>query len=133
MKKSLLLNALLAFTLVSCACHNKHASSYSALMLVRNNTDKKASCSFKSLKGTIVFHIKYKANESLVYTCSIDDGKVTVYYDTENGDKTELFTATPEEKINDSITMEKDEYLYILFVTDGECKSGSFSIEAKTL
>ena len=28
---------------------------------------------------------------------------------------------------------DKDEYLYILFVTDGECKSGSFSIEAKTL
>lgn len=89
---------MLAFSLISCA--SPYVNSYSALGFVRGNTSERCNASFMLLNGTYVFKLKKSegADGDLSYKASLEEGEMTVYYDS-LGVKEPLFTVKAGESI----------------------------------
>ena len=127
MRKSLLLaitSASMAACLSSCSAYTSH---YSATLMVKSQTSKKSSLSFQSLKGTLVFNMKFgSSDKELSYSGSIEEGTINVYYDN-TGTKTELFTVNAGEKVENTLASLQEGNLYIIIETVDTCKTGDFS------
>lgn len=108
-----------------------YASSYSATVLITENTSNSASISFSTMKGSKVLQMKTKEEgKTLEYSGSLAEGKVTVYYD-EDGSKKELFTLSGGEKAESSVKLNAKGKLYVIIETDGKCESGKFAFKIK--
>ena len=118
--------SLLAF--VGC---NGYTSHYSSAGLVQTKTTKKASVSFYSLKGTMVYTLKCGSeDEQINYSANLEEGSATVYYDS-NGEKTELFSVNSGDDISDVGGVLQKGTVYIIIETSSACQNGSFSFEIK--
>lgn len=108
-----------------------YTSSYSATVLITENTSNSASISFSTMKGSKVLQMKTKEEgKTLEYFGSLAEGKVTVYYD-EDGSKKELFTISGGEKAESSVKLNSKGKLYVIVETDGKCETGRFQFEIK--
>ena len=98
MKKAVAFLLVVSVLLGICACGSPYVSSYRALGLVRNNTNRHCSASFHKLNGVCVFQLK-KTDDGegeLYYTASLEEGEINVYYDA-CGTKELLFHLTAGE------------------------------------
>lgn len=134
MKKTLLVILIILVVTASlglCAC-TKYKSSYSATMLICQETNNKATMDFEKITGTKVFQLKWKEDsESIIqYTGSLEKGSLKVYYDCGEG-KEELFTLKAGESVelayggkalNGATT-------YIIVETDGKCEGGRLTFK----
>ena len=95
---ALILASVLVFSLVSCS--GPYVSSYSALGFVRGNDNNHCNASFMLLNGTYVFKLKKNegADGDLSYKASLEEGEMTVYYDS-LGTKEPLFTVKSGESV----------------------------------
>ena len=131
MKHSFLKLPLAIIAALTAGCSSKYLSSYSASLLVRNNTSTHASASFHALRGTLVFNLKVSKNTQVLdYTGSLTSGSATVYYDND-GTKLELFTIDPDTTIKSTLEPLKVGKLYIIIQTSKECIDGSFTFTIK--
>lgn len=107
----------------------KYASNYKAIAMVQMNTSKKASVTFSSLEGTLVFKLKCRnSDEQIRYSAKIETGDVKVYYDA-NGTKTELCTINSGEEKTESAGVLQKGTVYIIIETTDVAKDGAFSFE----
>ena len=123
--RKLSLLTLAPMLLSSCA---NYVSSYRAFLLVRSNTAEHSFVEFGELEGTLVFKMKKKtAGEgAIVYTASLEEGKITVTYDITNVESN-LFALNGGETLNaNGGYVEKGQRVYIILKTEGNCKNGKF-------
>ena len=95
---------------------------------MRSNTAEHSFVEFGQLEGTLVFKMKKKtAGEgAIVYTASLEEGKITVTYDIFNVESN-LFTLNGGETLNaNGGYVEKGQRVYIILKTEGNCKNGKF-------
>ena len=111
------------------ACGNKYVSHYSATLMVRTNTSKKASVSFDSFSGTYVIKLKNNSADGVFisYEATLQEGNIKVSYDF-NDEKRNLF----EIETNGSVDRKTETFIgnktiYIIIESDGKCNDGSFS------
>ena len=129
--KKLFLSILLAlsiFTLASC-----HYSSYSAVLLVRQNTKETWNVSFMSFKGRLVQKIVKTTddNEDLSYEASIVSGEITIYYEI-MGEVKPLFTIKSGETVKDKISgIKKGTKVYIIIEAPEKTEEGHFNFSVK--
>lgn len=124
---TLLLVMLLAglACLTSCSIYSSH---YSATMLVQSNTSQRASVSFSTLDGRMVFKMKSKADSAglMNFTASLGEGHLTVKVDCPQAkaDLLDLFSG-------DSYSGQLDDIgagtVYVIIETDGKCHDGNFN------
>ena len=108
-----------------------YVSSYSATVMISENTSNSSSLSFSTMKGSKVLKMRTKEEgKTLEYSGSLAEGKVTVYYD-EDGSKKELFTINGSEKVESSVTLHAKGRLYVIVETEGKCESGKFEFDIK--
>ena len=114
--------------LALCGC-SKYNSNYSATGLVQTSTEKSASMSFSSFKGTIVFKLKCEsADEKIHYSAKLESGSAAVYYDS-NGEKTELFSVNSGDDINEVGGVLQEGTVYIIVEMSESGKNGQFSFD----
>ena len=124
---------LAVVTLVLCftlsACGNKYVSHYSATLMVRTNTSKKASVSFDTFSGTYVIKLKNNGADEvfITYEATLREGNIKVYYDF-NDEKLNLFDMETDGSVDSKTeTFTGNKTIYIIIESDGECSDGSFS------
>lgn len=118
---------ILCFTVS--ACENKYASHYSATFMVRKNTTSEASVSFGTFSGIYVMQLKNTGDEKtfITYNATLEEGNIKVYYDF-NDEKLNLFEIGTDGSIEGKTeTFTSNKTIYIIVVSDGKCKAGSFS------
>ncbi len=72
-------------------CDGRYVSSYSASMLVRSQWGGRCEMSFSRFSGKYVFKITAgKADGDIAYSASLDEGKISVYYESDGMDSGEL-------------------------------------------
>ena len=134
MKKVLLVVLIILVITASlglCAC-TKYKTSFTASMLICQETNNKATMDFEKITGTKVFQLKWKEDSEAViqYTGTLDKGSLKVYYDCGEG-KEELFTLNAGEPVelayggkalNGTTT-------YIIVETDGTCEGGRLTFK----
>ena len=133
MKRLLTITISLVMSLVLLnlsGCGSPYNSSYSAFLLVSNETPKSSFMSFDTFKGRDVFNMSASEGEKLVYTASLDEGSVTVYYDND-GTKTELFTINGGETISNELLNLKGGKLYIIVESNDKVKGGRFNFDVE--
>ncbi len=130
--KSLVAMVLVAATVVmTTACGVKYASHFSATLLVTSNDSDSAKMHFGSFKGTKVFKVKVKDEDSVIrYSGELETGSITVYYDTD-GTKEEWFTLQAGESVKGTLDNLSKGKCYIIVETDGKCKDGKLSFEVE--
>ncbi len=124
---------LAVVTLVLCftlsACGNKYVSHYSATLMVRTNTSKKASVSFDTFSGTYVIKLENNGADEvfITYEATLREGNIKVYYDF-NDEKLNLFDMETDGSVDSKTeTFTGNKTIYIIIESDGECSDGSFS------
>ena len=132
MKKAvsiLLLAVLLALPIFLLTGCGKYSSHWKAVGCVQSHTSKKASLSFMSFEGTMVYALKCKSDGAkLSYSGQLEAGNLKVYCD--NGSaKTELFSLNAGETVNAALEGLKKGTVYIIIETSGTCKEGSLKFE----
>ena len=123
--RKLSLLTLAPMLLSSCA---NYVSSYRGFLLVRSNTAEHSFVEFGQLEGTLVFKMKKKTpgEGAIVYTASLEEGKITVTYDIFNVESN-LFILNGGETLNaNGGYVEKGQRVYIILKTEGNCKNGKF-------
>lgn len=123
---------IVAVVLVLVIGKSPYASHFVTTSCVRTNTSKKASLSFGSLKGNMVFKLRCDGKEGreLVCTGELGDGTATVYYDY-NGTKMKLFTIQGGEKIKVDVKKLEKGKVYVIVESDGKCKDGKFTFKIR--
>ncbi len=125
-KKTIILFAMILVFSLSLAACSPYKSSFVATMMVTTDLSDHASLEFWKMKGTKVFTLNSKSDDTeLVWSGKVKEGSVTVYYD-DDGTKKELFTVTGNEEKSSSVDVSKGK-TYIIIETDGECETGAFS------
>lgn len=132
MKKTVAFLLAAVLLLGFCACGNPYVSSYSAIGLVRNNTNRHCSASFQKLDGVCVFHLKKSdgGEGELYYNASLEEGEVNVYYDA-YGTKELLFHLTAGESVEGSGGyIESGKRIYVIVET-AETSKGSVRVSVE--
>lgn len=129
MKKCLIYFLLIFFCFLS-SCSNKYVSSYKATGMNTTQETNNCSMTFKTFEGFYVFKVKKNnsAEGNIQYSASLENGKITVYYDVaifEN--KEEMFTiGSNENKSDETGYVEKGQLVYIIIESVGKCTNGTF-------
>lgn len=120
---------IMLFSLASCG--DKYISSYSALMLVRNQAGESCEARFGRLDGQLVFklNMKSRSESDIRYTASLEEGSLSVYYDIFDS-KESLFEISAGQEISSSGGyVEGGRTVYIIIeAEDGARGSVSISI-----
>jgi len=122
MKKTISLLIMIFLLLGVSSCYS---SKFSATLLVTTNTSKHASASYYSMSGKLVFNLKSNAGNKLVYSGSVEEGRVKVYYDND-GTLKDLFELNEWQSFEGSLDELSDGKLYIIIETDGKTTNGNF-------
>lgn len=123
-----LLSACVLLSLTSC-----YVSRYSALMLVRSNAGGKVEIRFSTLDGRLAetFRKKEDGEGALSYTASLEEGELSVSYDTGDGKLLPLFSLKGGESVcaeGGYVEARKGARISIVIETKGKCKEGKIEI-----
>ncbi len=134
MKKTLFtlfITVVMALSLLTLSGCGKYTSHYKAVAFVHTNTTKKASMSFSSFEGTMVFKLKCESDDKKInYSAKLENGSATVFYDC-NGTKTELFSINSGNDITEIGGVLQKGTVYIIIETSEVAEDGCFNFEVK--
>jgi len=131
MKNKFFITILLSFLLLPLSSCSKYSSHYTAIGFVHTNTKKHASMSFSSFKGSFIFNLECEnENEKINYTAKLENGNANVFYDC-NDIKTELFSITSNNEINQIDGVLKKGKIYIIIEISEVSKDGKFIFDIK--
>ena len=110
-----------------------HVSNYSALLLIRSNSDGELSVRFDSLKGELYESFRKDAGGegALSYSASLEEGELSVFYEDASGALCPLFTLKGGESVSDVggyIEGKKGARVHILLKADEKCHGGKLEI-----
>lgn len=116
-----------AFGLAGC---NKYVSNFTASKHVVSNNSTSASVKFGNFKGTEVFIFKCKSDQPAViqYSCKVDGGNMTIYYDCDDTKK-ELCSLKAGEHVNALSEPIKADKIYLIIEANEKCQSGELNFE----
>ncbi len=128
MKKGLITVLFVAMVLALTGC--SYRSSYSAVGFVHSNTSHRAYMNFHTFKGRMVFSLKLKEAEDIISTGKLEEGNLTVYYDTD-GSKKELVQLSGGQSFEIPLDDLGKGKVHIIVETDGKCRDGSLEFEVQ--
>ncbi len=115
---------IMLFSLAGCA---KYSSKYMAVGFVHSNEAKKASMSFYTFEGSMVFKLDSDKEGDIKFSAKLEEGNAAVYYDY-YGEKEELFTLKSGDEISARGGYVEKGTVYIIVETDGRCLNGNIDI-----
>lgn len=121
---SIIILAALA-CLSSCSAYSSH---YRATMLVQSNTSQKASVSFSTLDGRMVFKMKSKADSAgrLNFSAGLGEGNLKVSVDT-TGVRNDLLNLKSGDAYSSHLDNIGTGTVYVIIETDGRCSDGNLN------
>lgn len=121
---SIIILAALA-CLSSCSAYSSH---YRATMLVQSNTSQKASVSFSTLDGRMVFKMKSKADSAgrLNFSVGLGEGNLKVSVDT-TGVRNDLLNLKSGDAYSSHLDNIGTGTVYVIIETDGRCSEGNLN------
>jgi len=129
MKKLVALVAAVIMSLSLAGCGGP-VSHYKAVGFVHSETSDSSFMSFMTFSGTMVFGMKCREGERIVYSAKLESGSAVVSCES-GGVRKELFSVKAGEELSSSIEYTGEEKVYIIVETTEDCGNGDFRFDVQ--
>ncbi len=127
-----ILTIVMVFAIVSCS---DNVNCYSATMLIKSSSNNKCSAEWGTLKGSLGLNTKLtdKSESSIHYTATLEEGEISVYYETKLTEKELLFTVKGGETAEGYAGYaENGQHIDIVIEAKEQSKGGKVTIDFDT-